>query len=488
MRHLKLLFFLVFFTTAFSTRAQDNFKYSITIYNERGSVLPDIKVWVTDKLSGQTITKYTGSNGRIDFSLGEGEWTINLIGMPEYKEIKIRPGEVGSGSSSMTYNLKEIQIEQEIIENRPKTNFSEINQEKEKILNPAKGFSVVNIRVKDNSKRALPGIEVGIVSIKQAVIYKSKTDRMGVAKFMVPVGETYAVDVNEIKNYTFTGNIYKEGIITLDLVFVSSQIEETLINDTIRQKVTAATKAATGRVLLELNLNGGTGDKQNVYLQQLFGNKTYHGKTDKNGKVFFLLPGGEKYMVHFDFQPDVDVLNYSKTQGVGNAHVNFTYSPDPRLQFPEKFVPTREDLFIKEFDNFLTKNLPDPLDKKVALYLEWGNENINSESKEAVLKIGVAVSKKNPEAVAPNVDIVFVLDKSGSMDGHDRIDALKKTMVSFTDKLRPGDNVALVTFNEQAYLDLSLAKKEKGVKLKQQINEIQAGGGTNIYKGMLLGY
>jgi hypothetical protein len=86
---------------------------------------------------------------------------------------------------------------------------------------------------------------------------------------------------------------------------------------------------------------------EDVYLQMLKSNKVYRAKTNSKGEAYFLLPNKRKYMVHFRYQKDVDVLNYLDMQGIASAEGNFTYLPNPKLQFPEKFIPTPKDLFVK---------------------------------------------------------------------------------------------------------------------------------------------
>ena len=86
-----------------------------------------------------------------------------------------------------------------------------------------------------------------------------------------------------------------------------------------------------------------------VYLDQLSSNKVFFGRTDELGNVRFLLPKGEKYMLHFDYQPDVDVIEFTNIKGIGEARSDIYYKPDPKLQYPERYIPDPESLFLEEF-------------------------------------------------------------------------------------------------------------------------------------------
>lgn len=472
--------------------AQENSTYTVTVRSKKGATLSDIKVWLKEKTTGETITKRTNSNGFIKFSVPEGYWSINLVGLPNHRELKIRKGAVGEGAMTLTYDLKSIREEAALMNARAKLQFKETDQTDEVITQPKKGFSIVKIKLGDNNKMPVKKMPVDLVSVKQAMIYKSNTKHTGIAKFIVPIGEKYAIDVDGVRNFSFTRNLTREGISTYTLVYERTTIVEHLQNDTVTQEITTTTEATSARVLLDITVRSTTGDPfpfEHIYMQQLSTGKVYKAKTDADGKVIFLLPKGEKYMLHFDFQRDVDVYSFLSTKGIGTAGGTIVYRPDPRLQFPERYLPTPEDLFLEEFESFITKNLPEPKEKKVGLFLKWGNDKVNAQSEEAVLRIGISgTDKETSFANTPNVNLAFVLDRSGSMAGYDRIESLKESMVKFVDKLRADDKVSLITFSEDAFLELPLQRKGDGKLLKKYIGEIEAGGGTNIYNGMVMGY
>ncbi|MFH0892984.1 MAG: VWA domain-containing protein [Bacteroidota bacterium] len=487
-----ILFLISIFLLNVLCFSQADFKYTVTVKGKNGYTLPDVKVWLTDKIKGKTITQRTNSAGVAVFKLGEGYWTLNLPGLANYKEFEISENEKGEGDVSLTYDLATIKSEAAFLEQRNRTTFTSEDQTLVKASQPGKGMCIVDVKLSDALKNPLYGISVSLVSVKQAKMFNSKTLKTGVARFLVPIGENYAVDVDGVKNFSFSGDLKFEGIVTLTLPYEPTTIKETVRNDTIRQIIPVDAKATSARVFQEINVTDASGNPlQNewVYVQQIVGNKVYEARTGKDGKAIFLLPRGEKYMLHFEFQRDVDVLNFITTKGRAHAQMSLSYRPDPRLQHPEKFIPKPEEVFLEEFQTFITKQLPDPGFKKLGLTVQWGNGKVNESSKEAVLKIGIAgatqdVVFKN----VPNIDVAFVLDRSGSMAGYDRIEALKKSMVKFADKLRPEDFVALVTFNGEAFLDMPLKAKGNGEQLKKYISEIEPDGFTDIFKALVIGY
>ncbi|MGI6366372.1 MAG: VWA domain-containing protein [Bacillota bacterium] len=80
------------------------------------------------------------------------------------------------------------------------------------------------------------------------------------------------------------------------------------------------------------------------------------------------------------------------------------------------------------------------------------------------------------------LDIVFVLDSSGSMSGNDPQGYRKTAAKSFVDALIPGDRGAVVTFSSSAALRQGLTSDFEAVKAG--IDQAYASGGTNIGAGI----
>lgn len=480
---------LLYSATVYSQETE--FKYHITVLNKKGSPLLGANVWVHNKTTGEIITKTTPSDGIVVFTMGPGIWTLNMQGMPDFREVEVTEGRSGQGSALFSYDEEKIRTENDIIQKRPKIVFTTEDQKNLDIKSPQQGFCISKVKLTDSDMRPVPGIHVEMISVKQKKIYSSVSDENGIAKFHIPIGETYAVDIDGIKNFTFSGNLFMSGIMSIEETYDITNIKETNINDTITQILPDDARPTSARVLLTVTVSDDAGSpllNENIYLSTIASNKVFKAVTNDQGLAVFLLPKGERYMIHFDYEKDVDVLNLTKVYGKGESQIHLRYHPDPKLQYPENYIPTAENLFLEEFQNFMTQALTDSQDKKVALTYKWGNK-VNAESKEAVLQIGISAKNgASSEMNAPYVDLTFVIDRSGSMAGYDRIDALKETMLSFVDRLRADDYVSLITFNTDAFIDIPLQKKGGGAKLKEMINQIEPGGGTNIYNGMVLGY
>ncbi|TVU31084.1 hypothetical protein EJB05_22753, partial [Eragrostis curvula] len=94
---------------------------------------------------------------------------------------------------------------------------------------------------------------------------------------------------------------------------------------------------------------------------------------------------------------------------------------------------------------------------------------------------------EDAEAPAPRapLDLVTVLDVSGSMDGN-KLDLVKQAMGFVVDNLGPADRLSVVSFSNDAQREIRLTRMSADGKeaAKRAVEALVAGGGTNIRKGL----
>lgn len=84
--------------------------------------------------------------------------------------------------------------------------------------------------------------------------------------------------------------------------------------------------------------------------------------------------------------------------------------------------------------------------------------------------------------------LVFVVDRSGSMAGN-RLEVVLNTIVETLPRLHPEDYIAVVSFDDQAIVNVALnqVKNHKMAEVIKSVRKINAGGSTNLEAGYRLG-
>lgn len=100
---------------------------------------------------------------------------------------------------------------------------------------------------------------------------------------------------------------------------------------------------------------------------------------------------------------------------------------------------------------------------------------------------GAAMPAQAEKNVQP-VDLVVVLDRSGSMEGR-KIDNSRKAVIRLMEKLSPEDRIALIAYSNRVsvlspLVNMTSANREN---LAGRIRQLESGGGTNLGGGLQLG-
>ncbi|XP_065682362.1 inter-alpha-trypsin inhibitor heavy chain H3-like isoform X1 [Hydra vulgaris] len=103
------------------------------------------------------------------------------------------------------------------------------------------------------------------------------------------------------------------------------------------------------------------------------------------------------------------------------------------------------------------------------------------------IKAPILEAKEEDEKRAP-IDIVAVIDKSGSMAG-EKLSLVKKTLEFVVSQLNEKDRLCLVTYDTKVYLDFKLTDMTKDNKswILTIIKNISDGSSTNLCGGLMKG-
>jgi Ca-activated chloride channel homolog len=96
--------------------------------------------------------------------------------------------------------------------------------------------------------------------------------------------------------------------------------------------------------------------------------------------------------------------------------------------------------------------------------------------------------KQIPVDQLPNANLVFLIDVSGSMDEPAKLPLVKLSLKMLTDQLRENDKVAIVVYAGNAGLVLPSTSGSQKNKIKDAIDNLEAGGSTAGGQGLELAY
>lgn len=169
-----------------------------------------------------------------------------------------------------------------------------------------------------------------------------------------------------------------------------------------------------------------------------------------------------------------------------------TYYP-PASSYPVYNQPpvfkVPDEVAVEEFVNYHKHRLPFPKSgQAVAMDTRWGNAEFSLSQREAVLQIGFTTAEVNERSDLRPVNLVFVIDKSGSMGADDKMSRVKEGLQTMLRQLRPDDVVSIVAFDSGASVLYPASRVGNGEGLRYAIDCLSPGGGTNLHGGLMLGY
>ena len=156
-------------------------------------------------------------------------------------------------------------------------------------------------------------------------------------------------------------------------------------------------------------------------------------------------------------------------------------APAPVFRIPDEIV-------VDEFVNYHKHRLPLPkAGKSVAMDTRWGNGEISRSQREAVLQIGFTTAEVNERTDLRPLNLVLVIDKSGSMAG-DKMSRVKSSLHTMIGKLRAEDIISIVAFDSMAEVLYPARTIGDGYTVRRAIDCLEPNGSTNLHGGLMLGY
>ncbi|MDE6599032.1 MAG: VWA domain-containing protein [Oscillospiraceae bacterium] len=160
------------------------------------------------------------------------------------------------------------------------------------------------------------------------------------------------------------------------------------------------------------------------------------------------------------FSVDVDTASYANVRRM--------------IEYGDYVNP--EAVRIEEFINYFNYSYPQPTtDDPFSVTTELSDCPWNSETK--LLLVGLKAEEIQREEREP-LNLVFLIDVSGSMFSEDKLPLVQKAFTMLTDTLTEDDRISIVTYAGEDKVVLKGTSGEDKKKIKEAINSLEAGGST----------
>lgn len=137
-----------------------------------------------------------------------------------------------------------------------------------------------------------------------------------------------------------------------------------------------------------------------------------------------------------------------------------------------------ERIRLEAFDDLGRLPYPVPADEAVGLHAELERARVLTGGERVHLQIAL-MARRGEAPPRPRMDVRLVLDRSGSMHGEKWTNAIAAAH-QLIDRLQPGDTFGLVSYADDASLDLAPARMSDRRAAHAAVDRLTPGGGTNI--------
>ncbi|MBO9683730.1 MAG: von Willebrand factor type A domain-containing protein [Flavisolibacter sp.] len=203
-------------------------------------------------------------------------------------------------------------------------------------------------------------------------------------------------------------------------------------------------------------------------------NKGYYNQNGFNTEEYDRITENNFHKVADDplstFSIDVDAASYSNV----------------RRFLKSNQLPPPDAVRVEEMINYFHYDYPQPIgEDPFSINTEMSDCPWNSQHK--LVMIGLQGKKISAENL-PASNLIFLIDVSGSMQGPNRLPLVKSSLKLLVDQLREQDKISIVVYAGNAGLVLPATSGSNKTKIKEAIDELEAGGSTAGGAGIQLAY
>jgi Ca-activated chloride channel homolog len=156
-----------------------------------------------------------------------------------------------------------------------------------------------------------------------------------------------------------------------------------------------------------------------------------------------------------------------------------------RRKLNEGSLPPPASVRVEEFVNYFRYAFPQPDHGPFAVVAEAAPSPFTKGRH--IVRVGVATKEKSISERKP-MNLVFLVDTSGSMDSADKLGLARRALHILVDNLKDGDTVALTTYAGASRVVLPAVGLEQREQILSAIDSLGASGSTAMASGIELAY
>lgn len=161
--------------------------------------------------------------------------------------------------------------------------------------------------------------------------------------------------------------------------------------------------------------------------------------------------------------------------------------PLARNYLSNNMLPPRASVRTEEVVNYFDQGIAAPQDDLFTVQLDAAETPYGAEEGNVLLRVGVKAKEVSREERLP-MNLVFVVDKSGSMRKQDRLNLVKRSLELLLDQVRDDDRIGVVSFDTNGHIvQESVAGRDRW-QVREALRGLNADGSTNAAEGLFLGY
>ena len=194
-----------------------------------------------------------------------------------------------------------------------------------------------------------------------------------------------------------------------------------------------------------------------------------------------------------DFGARDDATVNQMTQTREDARSTFAIDVDTaaysiaRRSLTSERLPTPSLVRVEEFVNFFKYGYEAPSATDELFSIEALGTRSPVDAEKHILRIGIQ-ARHIASAQRKPVNLVFLVDTSGSMSSRDKLDLARRALSHAVDRLDDRDQVAITTYAGGVRLVLPPTSAAHKDEIKRALRNLRSGGGTAMASGMALAY